>query len=789
MKHTKVLMLALFILPWMSGVSEAQQDTLRVPSASYGDITEALDAAQAGNLILVSNNGIGNPAYEPFTMKIGVQVSRAMGQEPRVSADGGTHAVAFPLDSDTLTVLDGFTILGGDTTVVMRDEGILRNCTIDDDGDGTQVGVYHFRYGGNIKDVDITLDVSGVDARGILLHDSEATVENCTVRIPHSTSQGVGIKTELQYFMLDPTISKCFVTAPSGIGIDTESGLVQYCTVDSTNYAGIHDSGSTTIIQCIVGPSGSGGINGYGPDVSYCIAPSFSLSGGSGTGNSTDDPLFCDLAGGEYTLRVDSWGNPEINGYGLIGRYPVSCMYGTLQRDATYTAGGTLDFTGDAVIPDTTDLTLGAGTTLDIASTDGEAGGTDTQKVELIVEDGATLTVQGGSGNPVLFRSVAATEGDWYGVHVKEGGAASIEYADFQHATLAAIYQSEETGSISHCTFSNNEERDIIVGEDQHGLDLTIAHDTLTVGGGSGIELEVSVTGVAVDTNRIIGNSSSYAGIFAGLVSDRETPTYTGNTISGFSTGGGIRDWNSDATMTMNTISNCNWGIQLRYGSPIIGLANDSSSDNIIQSNGTGIMCDSTAAPTIRNNQIKSNGYGVVAQHQADPDMGTNSTHQGKNTLTDNTYYCILNRNTSGTLSAEYNFFGTEAGCPPPGCTSGNVDFTNWLCTEPASVEMTRVLAEPRGLRLLGAGPNPMTGSGKIFFSLEDGQARLHGQVFDVSGRVVRDLGEVVVGPGTHVFEWDGRSDVGNPVRSGIYFVRIKATNGFQGTTKLLVAR
>lgn len=473
-----------------------------------------------------------------------------------------------------------------------------------------------------------------------------------------------------------------------------------------------------------------------------------------------------------------------------IGAFPVSCMYGTLQRDATYTAGGTLDFPGDAVVPDTTDLTLGAGTILDIADSDGEGGGTDTEKVELIVEDGGTLTVQGSSQYPALFRSTAASEGDWYGVRVKSGGAASIEHADFQDATFAVVYQGPEAGEIAYSTFSDNEILDIYAGSGEEDMDLSIAHNTFTVGGGSGIQLEVVVTGASIDANVINGNNSSTAGIKDVTMTSGETPTYSGNTISGFLSGAGILNGLADPVVTTNTITGCSSGIEVQLGSPSIGLANDEDSDNIISSNTYGIKCDNTGAPVIRNNQITSNTIGVVATNSAAPNLGTGTgTNAGKNTLTGNAYYCVANLNSSGTLSAEGNFFGESAGCPAPTCTYGSVDAANWLCTEPAGADMAKVLSEPRGLRLLGAGPNPMTGAGKIFFSLENGQARIHGQVFDVSGRVVRDLGETVVGPGSHALEWDGRSDVGSPVGTGIYFFRIEATNGFQGTTKLLVAR
>jgi hypothetical protein len=43
------------------------------------------------------------------------------------------------------------------------------------------------------------------------------------------------------------------------------------------------------------------------------------------------DPLYCGLAGDEqYTLRVESYGNPANNGGHEIGAFPVGCIFGTL---------------------------------------------------------------------------------------------------------------------------------------------------------------------------------------------------------------------------------------------------------------------------------------------------------------------------------------------------------------------------------------------------------------------------------------------------------------------------
>jgi flagellar hook assembly protein FlgD len=45
--------------------------------------------------------------------------------------------------------------------------------------------------------------------------------------------------------------------------------------------------------------------------------------------------------------------------------------------------------------------------------------------------------------------------------------------------------------------------------------------------------------------------------------------------------------------------------------------------------------------------------------------------------------------------------------------------------------------------------------------------------VFDVSGRLVRKLGNGTFAAGSHVLEWDGRDGAGAPSAAGVYFVRL----------------
>ncbi|WP_243663327.1 FlgD immunoglobulin-like domain containing protein [Rhodothermus marinus] len=46
--------------------------------------------------------------------------------------------------------------------------------------------------------------------------------------------------------------------------------------------------------------------------------------------------------------------------------------------------------------------------------------------------------------------------------------------------------------------------------------------------------------------------------------------------------------------------------------------------------------------------------------------------------------------------------------------------------------------------------------------------------IYDLLGRRVRQLVDGVPGTGRHTITWDGRSDAGIEVASGLYFVRLE---------------
>jgi hypothetical protein len=80
--------------------------------------------------------------------------------------------------------------------------------------------------------------------------------------------------------------------------------------------------------------------------------------------------------------------------------------------------------------------------------------------------------------------------------------------------------------------------------------------------------------------------------------------------------------------------------------------------------------------------------------------------------------------------------------------------------------------------------PNPFRTSTSLSFHLPtSGDVSLN--VYDADGRLVRTLLDAVLGAGAHTAYWNGQSDAGHRVASGVYFCRL-ASGGF-GATRTVV--
>jgi flagellar hook assembly protein FlgD len=83
-------------------------------------------------------------------------------------------------------------------------------------------------------------------------------------------------------------------------------------------------------------------------------------------------------------------------------------------------------------------------------------------------------------------------------------------------------------------------------------------------------------------------------------------------------------------------------------------------------------------------------------------------------------------------------------------------------------------MGAPAVTRLLGSFPNPFTSSTSVRYELA-GSAPVRLRIYDVNGRLVRQLVDGTQGAGANEAAWNGQTDNGSRAASGTYFLRLEA--------------
>jgi len=89
---------------------------------------------------------------------------------------------------------------------------------------------------------------------------------------------------------------------------------------------------------------------------------------------------------------------------------------------------------------------------------------------------------------------------------------------------------------------------------------------------------------------------------------------------------------------------------------------------------------------------------------------------------------------------------------------------------------------------LIAAYPNPFNPVTKIKFSVAEPNGRVRLHIFDIDGRLVRELVDGALPAGENEVTWDGRDGRGLQVASGVYVCRMDASEAIQ-TLKLVLLR
>jgi flagellar hook assembly protein FlgD len=89
---------------------------------------------------------------------------------------------------------------------------------------------------------------------------------------------------------------------------------------------------------------------------------------------------------------------------------------------------------------------------------------------------------------------------------------------------------------------------------------------------------------------------------------------------------------------------------------------------------------------------------------------------------------------------------------------------------------------------MLPPAPNPFRASTSIGFHLER-PGRVAGEIYDLHGRLVTRFEERVYAVGRGRFTWDGRTESGVPLDSGVYFYRLRLDGRTAGTGRVMLMR
>ena len=107
-------------------------------------------------------------------------------------------------------------------------------------------------------------------------------------------------------------------------------------------------------------------------------------------------------------------------------------------------------------------------------------------------------------------------------------------------------------------------------------------------------------------------------------------------------------------------------------------------------------------------------------------------------------------------------------------------------------VDFTRVTEHnttviPNNFALYQNYPNPFNPNTNIRFDLPT-SAKVSLKIFNIKGELVRTLVQSQLNAGSHIFQWDGKDDIGQSLASGVYFYKI-STASFSSTRKLLMIK
>ncbi|UCE24385.1 MAG: right-handed parallel beta-helix repeat-containing protein, partial [Candidatus Zixiibacteriota bacterium] len=471
------------------------------------------------------------------------------------------------------------------------------------------------------------------------------------------------------------------------------------------------------------------------------------------------------------------------------------------------------------------DLTVESGNVLTIRSpnliitpnTDITSGGNDPNKVEIIVDPGAELRIEGQPGQRVVIGpEPPAASSAWYGIR-SSGGKVVIDGAEIVDAYVGLKLQDESYDTVVNCTFETCKMYGIY-NESNHAY---FADDTVRWPHESFPECCILLPPSSYGIRMYLTDSTA-----------RIENCYFENMGVGIS----LYDHSSP------DIVGCDFVQNVFYPSPV-GIQADLHSDPYVFNCqfidvGTGIKVGHKSDVTVRHCAFDSDVYpsGECIEpylNVAIDGSGTSATCKirdccfyGANDyhvyiaqtavdlgqswdLGGNAFYCVepgcvmdipkdclpihsIYYNRAGTVSAQGNYFGDGVTIFDPAKidTSNSLQIEPLLCAEaqgpPSKRADQTAQVVPSKFEIMQNYPNPFNPSTDIQYALPEA-CHVRIDVYNILGRKVNTLVNQTQSPGYHQVQWSGEDYDGNRVSSGVYMYRIIAGENVATRKMLLV--
>jgi len=459
---------------------------------------------------------------------------------------------------------------------------------------------------------------------------------------------------------------------------------------------------------------------------------------------------------------------------------------------------------GDLTVAEGCTLTIDPGAKVSFTpEADSETSGFDTGRIELNVE--GSLIAKGEPGHRIRFEPAGRARGhdpqpyDWYGIRLERGSLDTLVRCDigFGYAGLSIGYGSNQSQSVWPFISKSVIDSNLYSGIDCDHANPTISECRVEYNGTSeagGIGIYACNSSMKVWSDTIRQNLPYNVYMIAGDPDTAHFADISDCTVSGVGASDpddayGIvlsRNFWPGSRIARTSVKKCSQqGIGLQYYWGVVEVDSCTISNNCY-----GIVTDrAVQAPPrpddtllVYANTIKNNTTGVLRRKVGGTILLGDSTAAiaGYNSFTGTgTHVCNL---MSSTIVAENNWWGSDP--PNPFKFVGPVDYAPWLQAAPGQGEASMRSGNSGGILVCS---NPSGSMVEFAINAANGGPAVL-DVYDVRGKLVKQVTRGDLSPGAHKFAWDGSDSHGATVSKGVYFGRLRL-RGEIYTTKVILLK